>query len=248
MRHHLAGILYQEDEELVSNRHKVHFGVFYEYLTLRQIDFQIADAEHGLLFFGTQVSRMPQGDPQAREQLLDAEGFGQIVVGAGIERVDLVLLAAARREHDDGNAAPAADSAHHFDAVDIGKAKVEQNDVGAARGRLHRAVGARRGLEEAIAVGGERHPQEVSHLRLVLDQKKKRALHQTGSLTPVEGASSSETTGAGGTPSTGNVKTNLAPPPSRLPATSRPPWATAMARAMARPRPAPEGPFSCWPR
>ena len=39
----------------------------------------------------------------AREKFLDAEGLGDVVVGAGIECDHFVALGAAHREHDDGS-------------------------------------------------------------------------------------------------------------------------------------------------
>jgi hypothetical protein len=45
---------------------------------------------------------------QPGQQLVHAEGFGDVVVGAGVERRDLVTGVGTRRQHDDGRGAPAA--------------------------------------------------------------------------------------------------------------------------------------------
>ena len=47
---------------------------------------------------------MTHRDADAREQLVHAERLRQVVVGAGVERFHLVLLATTRREHDDRHA------------------------------------------------------------------------------------------------------------------------------------------------
>ena len=44
---------------------------------------------------------VPQRDAHAREQLAHRERLGDVVVGAGVERADLVLVLAARGEHHD---------------------------------------------------------------------------------------------------------------------------------------------------
>jgi hypothetical protein len=56
----------------------------------------------------------------AGEELIDAERFGDVVVGAGIEGGDLVATAGAAGEHDDGCRAPAAEAANDVDAVHVG--------------------------------------------------------------------------------------------------------------------------------
>ncbi len=70
----------------------------------------------------------------AGQQLLDVERLGDVVVGAGVERGDLVVLAVARGEDDDRYVAERAHPAQGLDAVEIGKAEVEQHDIRTAVG------------------------------------------------------------------------------------------------------------------
>ena len=51
------------------------------------------------------VRDAPQHRAHAREQLLDVERLGHVVVGPGVERGDLVLLSVAGGEHHDGDVA-----------------------------------------------------------------------------------------------------------------------------------------------
>ena len=90
--------------------------------------------------------RAAQRGAQAGEQLVHPERLGHVVVGAGVERRDLVGLAVAHRQHDDRHRAPAPQPADHVDAVDAREPEVEDHDVG---------VVARRELERLLAVGGE---------------------------------------------------------------------------------------------
>ena len=83
----------------------------------------------------------------ARQQLADAERLGQVVVGAGVERRDLVVLAAARRQHDDRHRRPLAQVADEVDAVAVGQSEVEQHQVGRARAGVDQAALLRLGLD-----------------------------------------------------------------------------------------------------
>src|SRR6266542_1732652 len=97
MSDHFARVLHQKNEELVGNRRQVDLAALHEYLALREIDAQFADREHGFFLLGTEVGGVPERYPQAGEELLHAERFGEIVVGSCVERVDLVPLAAPSR-------------------------------------------------------------------------------------------------------------------------------------------------------
>ena len=112
-----------------------------------------------------------QRHAHARQQLAGAEGLGQVVVGAGVERGDLVALLAARRQHDDRHVRPLAQAPDHLQAVDVGQAEIEDDDVGLARGHLDQAVGAGRRLEEPVALARQGRAQEAPDLRLVLDDR-----------------------------------------------------------------------------
>ena len=55
-------------------------------------------------FGRTQSLRTTQQGSQAREELFEIEGLGEVIVGAGIETGDAVVHGAAGREHEDGHA------------------------------------------------------------------------------------------------------------------------------------------------
>ena len=98
----------------------------------REVDREVGRRDDRLLLGGRGA---PQRGAQPGEQLVHAERLGHVVVGAGVERGDLVGLAVAHGQHDDRHRAPAAQAADHVDAVDAGQAEVEDDDVGVvARG------------------------------------------------------------------------------------------------------------------
>ena len=61
--------------------------------------------------------RRTRADP--RQQLRYAKRLGQVVVGAKIERLDLLILLVSRGEHQDRHAAPGSDLTEHVHAVDL---------------------------------------------------------------------------------------------------------------------------------
>ena len=130
MREHATGVAREQHEQLVLDRCEVHLAPTPRDLTPREVDAQIAELEHSLVGTCAPALRMSKRDAHARQQLVHAERLGQIVVRAGVERRDLVFLAAARGDHDDGDAAPLAKAARDIDAVAVGKAEVEQDHVG----------------------------------------------------------------------------------------------------------------------
>ena len=58
-----------------------------------------------------------------------AERLGDVVVGADVERLDLVVGLLARRQHDDRDAARGPQPREHLDAVEVGQPEVEQHHV-----------------------------------------------------------------------------------------------------------------------
>ena len=70
-----------------------------------------------------------QHGPDARHELEVVEGFGDVVVCAELEALDLVDGIVTRGEHDDGDVGEGADLAQHLEAVDVRQADVEQDDV-----------------------------------------------------------------------------------------------------------------------
>ena len=65
---------------------------------------------------GVAGDRSTGDGPDARQQLIHAEGLCDVVVGSGVEGGDLVRASPTSGEHDDGHLAPAAHSVDHFHA------------------------------------------------------------------------------------------------------------------------------------
>ena len=188
------------------------------------IDLHVADLEHWRL--ALPLGAVAQGSPQARHQLANPERLVDEVVGAEVERLDLLRLALARRQHDDGNIGPLPHLADHVLAVGVGQAEVEHDDLRPVTSdALHRlrCRGRRRDFE---AVRLQRGLQEAQDRRLVVDDKDALLARH---LAPLR-AETRKRAACRGPFATG------------LSAETEPPCASMMPLAIASPRPVPSPP------
>jgi len=82
------------------------------------------------------VAAPPDECAKAREQLAEVEGFGEVVVGAGVQAGDPVLDGVARREHEDGRVdAFVSDLSADLEAIHFGEDDVEDDGVVVVDGR-----------------------------------------------------------------------------------------------------------------
>ena len=95
-----------------------------------EIHFNIVESE--LAFFGHGAGAAQQR-ANAGQQGIDAEGFGDIIVRAGVERAHGVAILGARGQHDHGHVARgwlAPDLAADLDAGQRRQHPVQQHDIG----------------------------------------------------------------------------------------------------------------------
>ncbi len=154
-----------------------------------------------------------QRNPYPGQQLGDAKGLGEVVVRAGIERLDLVLLLDARRQHDDRHLAPCAHRTNEVRAVAVGQAEIEDHQVRLARGGIDQTPLQEFGLDHPQPLGLQGLAHEAPDLGFVLDDEDGvldvyRCSSWPG--VPISWSSSSWT--RGGCSSSGSVNTNRAPP------------------------------------
>ena len=155
----------------------------------------------------------------AGEQLVLAEWLGDVVVGPGVERLDLGRLLALAGEDDDRRRAAPADLAAHGDAVEAGHGEVEDHEVGAlgvvAAQRLVAVVGG----AHPVADAADERRDGADHGRLVVDDEDPQA--HRGRAPPA------------------SAVTNWLPPAGLSSIHSRPPMAATSRRAANRPTPVP---------
>ena len=172
---------------------------------------------------------VPQRGPQPRGQFANPERLLDIIVGAEIERLDLLRLAIARGEHDHRRRRELADVAQHLLAVAVGQAEVEDDEIGRAGRRQPQGLSAGLGRLHLKTGGGERDGEKPLNLRLIVDHQNARACHAAGL----------DAIGVGW--ATGSRTTNRVPRlrTAGLCATIVPPMASTRRREIERPRPVP---------
>src|SRR5262249_13303423 len=128
---------------------------------------EIAAAEHRLLALALQG--VAERGADAGEQLVHAEGFGHVIVGAQIERGDLRALATPDREHDDGHPRALPDLADEIEAVGIGQTKMEDDEIRRLGAERWAGGGGVVRLDDAIALDAEARAQDPADRGLVVD-------------------------------------------------------------------------------
>jgi hypothetical protein len=141
------------------------------------IEPQVADLER---FAGQRRSHPPQhrGDPG--QQLARAERLGHIVVRAGVEAADAVVLGLARGQHDDrhvGGRLVAAQPAAHLDAARALDHPVEDDQVGGLLRRVNQRFVAVARNADTVSLAHEPVFEQLGEREVVFDQQEFRCRH-----------------------------------------------------------------------
>ena len=92
-----------------------------------EVDLELAELEHR-----TRRGRRldaPERGADPGEQLVDRERLVHVVVGARVERPDLVVARVAHGEHDDRYVGPTAEPPDHLDPVDVRQTEIEDEEI-----------------------------------------------------------------------------------------------------------------------
>src|SRR5262249_7008677 len=128
--HDLTRVEHERLEQIQLARRQVDRAALLEHLTGIAVQLQAAKLEDAL----GRRSSPPQDGADPGQQLLELEGFRQIVVGAGLQPLDPLVNVAARRQHDDRDVAGLPDPSADVEAVQSGQVQVEEDKVGPAAG------------------------------------------------------------------------------------------------------------------
>src|SRR6185312_15479555 len=134
----------------------------------QQIHAYAAMGDHGLLY----RRLAPQQGTYVGEQFIEAEGLGQVIVGAEVETLDAILHRVARAEDEHGLVeAGAAPFREQVQAVAVGQAEVENDHVIVGFGQ--RIAGLPAGADPAHRVGAFAEPllEKLAETLLVFDDE-----------------------------------------------------------------------------
>ena len=188
---------------------------------LVEVDAEIADLDRGL----TARQGPAKGGAQPCKELVDAERLGDVVVGARVERSDLLALLADGRENEDRRLEPAAQLAADVHSALVGEDEVEDDRVRWMRGRPRERVLARGRRLDVVAGTAQGGLERAQDLGLVVDDEDPRRVRHASAPT--------------GTSTSGSASTRDAPCPRCDSAQTRPPLPSAKPLAIASPSPLP---------
>ena len=113
-----------------------------------------------------------QDHPDARDELLEAERLGHVVVTAAGQAAQLVLGRVARRQEDDRHlGAAGAELARDLEALHVGEHHVEHHQIRAERVDGRERVVPVDGRRDREALEAQRHRDDVDDVRLVVDDE-----------------------------------------------------------------------------
>ena len=96
-------IAHENQQELIFQGSQVDLGGPQEYLSLREVDAEIIGCENRFLPAACLHLGMAYSDTDPGKKFTHAKGLREVVVGAGVERTDLVALLLPRGDDDDRN-------------------------------------------------------------------------------------------------------------------------------------------------
>ena len=121
--------------------------------------------------------RSPNQRAQPREHFFDLKRLGDVVVRAAVDALDLLVPAAARRQHQHRHReAGVAPLPQHREAVDLRQAEVEDHRVVALGSSQELAALAVGGVIHGIARLAQRAAKLLSQLEFVFDDQDAHAL------------------------------------------------------------------------
>jgi len=123
-------------------------------------------------FATTGLRHLTQQRAHPGQEFLNAERLGHVVIGAAIQRVDLLHLTGPHRQHQHRHRAPLAQLAQHLLAVHVGQAQVEHHQVGLGQRGLGQAFAAGGGFDHLVALGTEADAQELADLWFIVDDQQ----------------------------------------------------------------------------
>ena len=171
----LSGLLREADEKVELLRRQVGVLSANDDAMLRNVDEEVAGFDD-LRGFCTGCAAAAQLRANAGLQLLDAEGLGDVVVGACVERFDFHQVLIADGQNDDGNLRDGANLAAELNSVHLRHGDIGDDEVRfPCVDGLH-SLDAVGGDPQRIALRGERGAQDAGDLRFVVDDENLRLL------------------------------------------------------------------------
>ena len=165
---HLAPMLEQQAQQRVFFYCEMKVGPRARYCALGKIYFNLTEGNHAV---PTGRKCTTKEDAEAGEEFAAAEGFGEIVISAGIEGRDFFGLAVTHRKDEDRQLAPLPQAAKHLEPAHVREAEVEDDDLRWLRRDFIQAKCAGLGFAHTVTGRFQRETQESADLNFVVDDE-----------------------------------------------------------------------------
>ena len=124
---------------------------------------------------------MAYGHAEPCLQLGHSEGLGDEVIGTAVERLDLAVLVAVGGKDDDRDMGELPNPSTDLNAVEIGQAQVEDDEIRTEQCHLADGVGSRVRRRDLVAASRQPDPQRLDQRRVVVDHQNLRHVVPFGS-------------------------------------------------------------------
>ena len=165
-----AGVLHEDSEEIEFRRREFHLALGDGHLPGSDIQGDVAARETVVGFTRGQPGPMEDGSHTGDEHLR-AERLGEIVVHAGLEPREHVLLFASRGEDEDGSVALRLDLLRDLQPGESRQHDVEDEEIGQLPLRFHQTVPAVGRLYDLVAFALEVRGNQSAHVVVVFDDQ-----------------------------------------------------------------------------
>ena len=146
-----------------------------------QVDDQLVKDQPARLDLLLFPARAAEDRLDSGQQLLHLEGLRQIIVGALLQALHLVVRLALGREHDDGSLAVLPDGAQNAPAVHHGQHDIEQHQIGPELPEQIKSLSAVGGDAGVVALLFQIHLHKLGDIRIVFDDQD-RFCHRRSAL------------------------------------------------------------------
>src|SRR5215831_14991439 len=141
-----------------------------------EFDANIAKCKGGLGFYSVRPGRVAERCAHSSKELIDSKRFGDIIVGAEIERSNLLLFVLTRGEHDNRRCSPLSHLTNHFCAIEIRQSQIQENQIGIPRFDLYQTALSGCSLVDPEAVHRQCGAEKAENFRFILDKDYRRFL------------------------------------------------------------------------
>ena len=185
MRDRFAGVQREVAQQLVLGRAQLDNAAGGLHRTTSQVYLEVSQVDDRLACRNVRLTAKHRFDP--RNQLVSAEWFDDVVVGAGVEGAHLVLLAGHHAHDNHSRTRRWAQRAQRREPVHPWQPEVEQDYIGSPGGRFANSLlpaPYRPNVEVVVLQPGAKC---TLHLDLVVDDQD-ASRHQRGAVTRARGS------------------------------------------------------------